>query len=138
MTAGPFALALSGLGTAQLNIGEYDKAIATLQRAVAVNELAFGNASINLVDPLKSLAEAYSTRGDFDRAQPLLERALRILEDAPSFLNRVHVDTLNRLALMLLNIGDQDGALKLFTKARDLGEQQLDSTQFLSPLAWMV
>ena len=131
VTSGPFALALSSLGTAQLNIGEYDKAIVTLQRGVAVNELAFGNASINLVDPLKSLAEAYSTRGDFDRAQPLLERALRILENAPSFLNRVRVDTLNRLALMLLNIGDEDAALKLFTQAKDLGEQQLDSTVIL-------
>jgi CHAT domain-containing protein/predicted metal-dependent hydrolase len=130
-TAGPFAIALNSLGTAQLNIGEYDKAISTLQRGLAVNELAFGNASINLVDLLKSLSEAYSTRGDFDRAQPLLERALRILENAPSFLNGVRVDTLNRLALMLLNIGDQDAALKLFTQAKDLGEKQLDSTAIL-------
>ena len=87
VSAGPFALALNTLGTAQLNIGEYDKAISTLQRSVAVNELAFGSASINLVAPLNSLAEAYRTRGDFDRAQPLLERALRILEGAPSFMN---------------------------------------------------
>jgi CHAT domain-containing protein/tetratricopeptide (TPR) repeat protein len=128
VTAGPFALALNNLGSAQLNIGEYDKGISTLQRGLAVNELAFGNASINLVDPLNSLAEAYSTRGDFDRAQPLLERALRLLEGAPSFLNGVRVSALNSLAWMLLNIGDDDAASKLFSQAKDLGEKQLDST----------
>ena len=128
VSAGQFASALNTLGTAQLNIGEYDKAIATLQRSLAVNELAFGSASINLVAPLNSLAEAYRTRGDVDRAQPLLERALRILEGAPSFMNSVRVDTLNSLAWTLLNIGDEDAALKLFSQARDLGEKQLGST----------
>ena len=54
-----FAIALNNLGSAQLNIGEYDKAIATLQRCLAVNELAFGSASINLVAPLNSIAVAY-------------------------------------------------------------------------------
>ena len=128
VSAGQFAIALNTLGTAQLSIGEYDKAISTLQRSLAVNELAFGSASLNLVAPLNSLAGAYRTRGDVDRAQPLLERALRILEGAPSFMNSVRVDTLNNLAWMLLNIGDEDAALKLFSQAQDLGEKQLGST----------
>src|SRR5438128_4454486 len=102
-SAGPFADALNTLGTAQLNIGEYEKAISTLQRSVAVNELAFGSASINLLTPLNSLAEAYRRRGDVDRVQPLLERALRILEGTPSFLNSAHVGTLNSLAWTLLS-----------------------------------
>ena len=36
ISAVPFAGALNNLGTAQLEIGEYDKAIATLQRSLAV------------------------------------------------------------------------------------------------------
>jgi CHAT domain-containing protein len=128
VSASQFADALNTLGTAQLNIGEYDKAIATLQRSVAVNELALGSASINLVFPLNSLAGAYRTRGDFDRAQPLLERALRILEGTPSLMNSVRVETLNSLAWTLLSIGDEDAALKLFSQARDSGEKQLGST----------
>src|SRR5437773_6480524 len=44
-----FARALNNLGSAQVDIGEYDKAIVTLQRSLAVTELAFGSASINLV-----------------------------------------------------------------------------------------
>jgi len=128
VSAGQFANALNILGTAQLSIGEYDKAISTLQRSLSVNELAFGNVSINLVAPLNSLAGAYRTRGDVNRAEPLLERAVRILEDAPSFMNSVHVDTLNNLAWMLLNIGDEPAALRLFSQALDLGEKQLGST----------
>ena len=127
-SASRFALALNNLGKTQLDIGKYDKGIATLQRCLAVNELAFGSASINLVAPLNSVAVAYRNRGDFDHARPLLERALRIVEGAPSFMNSNRVVTLNNLATALLDIGDEDAALKLFSQARDLGESELGST----------
>jgi len=45
VTVGPFARALNSLGRAQLNAGDYDKGIATLQRCLNVNESALGSAS---------------------------------------------------------------------------------------------
>src|SRR5262249_6022927 len=128
VTADPFAHALLSLGSAQRDIGEYDKGIATLQRCLAVNELAFGSASTSLVAPLNAVAVAYLNRGDFERGRPLLERALRILEGAPSFVDSQRIDTLNSLGNTLLYIGDEDAAFKLFSQARDLGEKQLGST----------
>ena len=129
-----FARALNNLGSAQVDIGEYDKAIATLQRSMAVTKSAFGSASINLVAPLNCVAAAHRNHGDLDRAQALLERALRILEGAPSDRNSQRVDVLNNLAITLLDTGDEDAALKSFNQARDLGEKQLGSSRV--PLAY--
>ena len=133
-----FARALNNLGSAQVFIGDYDTAIATLQRSLNVMEAAFGGASINLVAPLNYSAMAYCRRGDFERAQEFYERALRILQAAPTDENTEHVgehvDTLNYFAQMLLDEGQEDAAFKLFSQACELGESRLGATEL--PVAY--
>jgi tetratricopeptide (TPR) repeat protein len=109
-----FAGALHHLSAVQIEVGDYDKGIATLRRSLAITESSFGSASINLVSALNSLAVAYHQQGDFERTLPLLERAQRILKDAPPHKKGELVVGLNNLAELFRDLGKEAEALRLF------------------------
>src|SRR5256885_17142506 len=63
-------------------LGEYDKAEATILRAIAISEKTIGPDNVRLTDQLESLADIYVIKEEYAKAEPVYQRSLRIQEKA--------------------------------------------------------
>ena len=111
------AVTLANLGNAYMVLGDYVKAKALLERALAANEAANGPQHV-VATTLASLGNVYDALGDFVKAKALLERALAINETA---YGKHHVE----VAATLTNLGNAYGSLGDYRKKKLLLERAL-------------
>src|SRR5437870_5060886 len=62
------------------NQGQYKQAEPLYQRALAIDEKAFGPDHPDVARDLNNLAELYYNQGQYEQAEPLFKRALAIRE----------------------------------------------------------
>ena len=74
--------ALTNLGSAHADLGDAARAKELHERALAIQEAAYGADHVNVAPTLGNLGIAYQELGDAARAKELYERALAIQEAA--------------------------------------------------------
>lgn len=119
------ALALDRQATELGKIGKYAEAIVFAQRALALQERAFGPDHLNVARSLDALANLYLKQGRYVDAEPLMKRSLEIRERA---LGPNHPDTAElRLALALFhaNAGQNENALLVLNQSLAFKEKTL-------------
>jgi CHAT domain-containing protein/tetratricopeptide (TPR) repeat protein len=107
--------------------GKYADAIPLAQRALAINEKAFGTDDPNVATSLNNLAALYRAQGSYAEAEPLYKRALSIREKA---LGSDHPDVasvLDNLALLYHYQGRYAEAETLYGRALSIREKALGS-----------
>lgn len=120
--------------------GDYARAVPLYQRALAINEKAYGPNHPLVAFALNTLAGLYYDTGDYPRAAPLLQRALAVREKT---LGPEHPDvgqSLNNLALLYHTTGDDARAVPLYQRAlaireKTLGPEHLQVAETLNNLA---
>lgn len=116
------ALALRKLGRCAQTLGEYEIALAQLERARAIFEETGDEPGMAAC--LGDMGRVHSRRGDFDEAESHFERALEMLrrQDDP----RSEALALNQIGGVKLTRGDLEDALVLFREALDLRRKSGD------------
>jgi tetratricopeptide (TPR) repeat protein len=122
----PTSHLMNGLGCYRHGaLGAYASALPLFQRALAIEEKAFGPNHLDTATTLSNLAVLLRALGDLAAARPLLERALTIyeMELGPDHHHTSYV--LNNLALLLQTQGDLDAARPLYERALTIFEKKL-------------
>ena len=109
---------LRDLGGAYGDLGDHAKARDVLERALAIDERAYGRDHPNVARTLNNLGNAYGDLGDQAKKRDMLERALAINERA---YGRDHT----AVATTLGNLGNAYGDLGDPAKKRDMLERAL-------------
>ncbi len=120
--------------------GEYDGALGSAERALAIREKVLGPDHRDLVPTLNRIAILYKDQGRYTDAGPFFQRMLKIQE---TVLGPVHVDvanSMNMLANMYRSEGRDADAEPLFKRALEirekvLGPEDLDVAASLNNLA---
>ncbi len=113
------------LGTSQLNLGHFEKAIDLFSKARSTFAAELGPEHPETNRAVNNLGLAYQQAGKFDRAIPLLEEALAIQKTT---LGADHPDTLgtmSNVAVADLHSGKLDRALVLLKEALPLMKAKL-------------
>jgi len=116
--AGKAGVALFDLGNAYGDLGDPAKQRDMLERALAIEERAYGRDHTSVAATLMNLGNAHGDLGDHAKKRDMLERALAIKERA---YGRDHTS----VAATLMNLGNAHGALGDHAKARDVLERAL-------------
>jgi len=103
--------------------GRYGEAIPLAQRAVAIQEKAFGPGHPAVADSLNNLGFLYYQSGDYARAEPLLKRAIAIQESAFGPEHPGVADSVNNLAALYWTQGDYARAEALYSRALAIREK---------------
>ena len=116
--------ALNSLSSACLQLGDYRRARALLQRALAIQQAHYGDHHIELAATLGNLGTAHGALGGIHQARQLLERALVIQE---RHYGSEHVEVammLNQLGRVCGALGDHAKALAVLQRALRTMEAQ--------------
>jgi CHAT domain-containing protein/tetratricopeptide (TPR) repeat protein len=105
--------------------GRHADAVPLAERALALNEKAFGPDHPFVAGALNNLAELYRAQADYARAEPLLQRAVAIFEKAGGGSHPVVAVALSNLAALHKEKGDYARAGLLFRRALDIFEKAL-------------
>ncbi len=100
-----FAVPWGNIGFCQLQLGDVDKAVSSLKRALKYDK--------GFVQAMATLGSAYISQGDYDEAMPVLEKAVSL---QPTF-----GPAWNNLALVHIEKGDWKQAKKCLDKATEFG-----------------
>ncbi len=127
------------LGFTQLELGEAEAAIVSLERALAVQRAVFGRDSVRTLPTLIKLGEAHLALGRFDRLEELALEALELERRtlAPSEARRLNATSLRRAARAAL--ADFEGLLELDEDLiEELGDAmaQPERAAILHEIAW--
>ena len=106
--------------------GNYEKALAALQRSQTIKEGLFGKESKEVADCIHKTALIYEDLGDYVKAQPLFELGLRIRQ-AHSSEDGEFAICLRDLAHFLRKRGDVTNALALYQRAAAIVEKLPES-----------
>ncbi len=108
---------LDTIGAAYKNLGDYERAEATMIAAIAAQERAFGKDSPEESNTLRQLADLYRLRGKLADAETALRHALAIQRKrlAPDDSRIAH--TLNNLGLVVQAQGKTGEAERMFRQA---------------------
>jgi serine/threonine protein kinase/tetratricopeptide (TPR) repeat protein len=115
----------NALGFTQEGLGEYAKAVALHERALAERRQYLGPDHPDTLRSMNGLAAAHRSAGNWDKALPLLEETL---EGRRARLGPDHPDTLqsvNNLAAMYYSVGQVEKALPLFEQTLDAQKAKL-------------
>jgi len=120
--------------------GRYEEAIPLAERALAIQEKAFGPEHLEIATSLNNLAALYWTRGNYARAEPLYKRALAIQEKVFGPEHPAVAESLNNLGVLYWSQGDHARAEPLYKRAlaireKILGLEHPDVGQSLNNLA---
>lgn len=118
------AMALTGLGLAQMATGNVDGALRHARRALRIDEKNLGPDSPIVATDLINLAAVLKEGKAYDEARRLVERALRIDQKlGPDNAAAVARDE-NNLGAILRDLEDREGARRCFERAIALDEQR--------------
>ena len=110
---------LTAVGTAYVNLGQFDPAEPVLERALELRRGLFGTEHADVAGSLSALALLYGERGDYDSAQARYEDVLEIRQalDGPGSVEAAKV--LSSLGVLRTRKGEIDEAIPLFEDALD-------------------
>ena len=135
------ATILQTIGDTYLGIGEYDKAIEFLRRAIDLDTDLFGADQPETLSPMLSLACAYRERGQFSKTIPLIEK---VLEGQVKLFGLDSPETLDsefKLAIALRMASRLTEAVELFERVysvqvKKLGFEHQDTLNTKNSLTW--
>ncbi|MFO0757774.1 MAG: CHAT domain-containing tetratricopeptide repeat protein [Byssovorax sp.] len=119
------ARALTGQGRCYASIGNYDKAVPRMRRALAVAEKSLAPDGAAYGDFVELLGELLDESGAPDEALPLLQKALTIYENAQPFDPIRVADALHNLGARSAELGRVDEAERMLQRSATLREQAL-------------
>ncbi|EGD74102.1 kinesin light chain isoform 1 [Salpingoeca rosetta] len=106
-----------GLGNAYYSKGEYDKAIAFYEKALAITVETLGEKHPSTASTYNNLGSAYYSKGEYDKAIAFYEKALAITVETLGEKHPSTADTYNNLGSTYGSKGDFDKAVVCFEKA---------------------
>ncbi|WP_249352597.1 serine/threonine-protein kinase [Rudaea sp. 3F27F6] len=126
---------LSTLGNVYINLGKYDTALATLQKARGISAIASGDTSEATMQLDVDIARASNFKGDnFDQALALLDRVITLQRQLPP-------EQRSLLVLALTNRGGIEGQMNHYDQAEvslreavDLARKEADQPQLVDTL----
>jgi serine/threonine protein kinase/tetratricopeptide (TPR) repeat protein len=110
---------LETVGIAYQGIGEYEKSIEFLTRAVDNYCAVFGTDHPNSLGSLNNLAVGYLRAGNLPRAIALFKQTLEVRQKISPSYDRAALSNLHNLAEAYLRAGKLPEAIKLHEQARD-------------------
>jgi eukaryotic-like serine/threonine-protein kinase len=108
---------LDVIGGVYRQLGAFDGADATLGEALALREVIYGEAAVELAPTLRELALVRLARANYTAAESLARRALDLERRAGGASRGSTADAANVLARVLHQRGDYDGAQALYEEA---------------------
>jgi tetratricopeptide (TPR) repeat protein/CHAT domain-containing protein len=120
------ALALNYAGAVLHGQAAYDKALATLQRALALLRKANPPDNGQLAGTLNNIGAVYASRGEYARALDSYQRALELRKKLDPPQPAAVADSLHNLSTLYIRRGD-------YRQAQDYCKQALDIRQRLGP-----
>jgi serine/threonine protein kinase/Tfp pilus assembly protein PilF len=128
------------IGSVYRKLARYEKAEATLRRALAIREQQQPIEKAPLADCLHNLAATLYWQGNFTEAKGYYERSLALRREIYPADHRDIATSLTHLAACELEIGDPDMAHRLYTDAlnirtRLLGSEHEEVAQAMNNLA---
>ncbi len=102
---------------------QYEEALPLYQRALKIDEQAYGPNHPDVAIDLNNLAELYRDLGQYEEALPLCQRALKIREQVLGPNHPQVATSLNNLALLYKTQGQYGEALPLYQRALKIDEQ---------------
>ncbi|WP_201212731.1 tetratricopeptide repeat protein [Rhodocyclus purpureus] len=120
--------------------GDYPRATALVEEALAISERESGPGSTQTAKALNNLAALYHQQGQSARAVPLYRRSIAILERELGAEHAAVAIGLNNLAMLYKNLGQYDEAAPLYRRSlaireKTLGPEHLDVAVSLNNLA---
>jgi CHAT domain-containing protein/Tfp pilus assembly protein PilF len=117
------ALVLNTLGQTHQALGEYDKARAAFERALAIRERLLAPDDPAVATSLNNLALLFHVSGAYGNAEPLYQRALAIREKKLGADSPLVAQSVNNLAQLYKDRGDYVAARPLLERALALYEK---------------
>jgi tetratricopeptide (TPR) repeat protein len=114
---------LNNLGGYLNNRMELESARSVLERALAIDEKAFGPEHISVARNVNNLGSVLRGLGDLEGAKRCCERALKIDEKALGPEHTSVAIRVNNLGLVLNDLGDLEGAKRCFERALKIDEK---------------
>jgi len=104
--------------------GQYEQAVAPLERALALREGGYGTSHLEIAKTLLLLGDIHHLRGDLERAEPLLRRAVEIHEAAYG-KSSIHVaGPITVLANLYHSLGATSKAEPLLQRALEIRQDR--------------
>jgi CHAT domain-containing protein len=122
------ALALTDLGTTQLQVGQVSIGRSNLELAVALYEKALGAEHLDTLAALGNLAEAYRLIGLYDKTIDINKRILSAHEKRSNGKKEDSVIAMGNLASAYFESGEVNNALPLEIRALRIAEESDDVT----------
>ena len=138
--AGPSYDSVNAEATRLFRAGDYPRATALVEEALAISEKESGPGSTQTAKALNNLAALYHQQGQSARAVPLYRRSIAILERELGAEHAAVAIGLNNLAMLYKNLGQYDDAAPLYRRSlaireKTLGPEHLDVAVSLNNLA---
>jgi eukaryotic-like serine/threonine-protein kinase len=105
--------------------GEYDEALSSYRRALAITEELLGPSHANVGNIFAHIGSAQRERGDYEAAVTDLRRAVEVLEQALGPEHPRIAGVLNALGTVRMLQGEYDEALALYRRASAIAERSL-------------
>jgi tetratricopeptide (TPR) repeat protein len=121
----PIGRLLNQIGVYALGRAEYEKARAAFERALRIDERAFGPQDVRVGVRLTNLGNALKALGDLAGAKAAHERAVEIDEKAYGPDHPDVATDVNNLGSVLRHLGDLAGAKAAFERALAIDERAL-------------
>lgn len=120
------AKAITNLGIAQHNNGDYESALRNFMASIDIIERIDDNLSPSLVNPLQGLAATHAAVGRPDLARLAYQRAVHVthVNDGPH--NKDQVDILGSMAELHISQGDFEQAIDLQERVYTLQTRNID------------
>jgi len=127
------------LGVAQNNLGNQEKSLELLKRALHKHEANLGSENLESIHVLTELAQAENSLGKFPEAVEKLERAHKLLLDQLGHKDQRTIQCMSQLASSYTNAGEQSKGLDLQKEALKfanefLGPQDEETLEIMSRL----
>ncbi len=116
---------LNNLGRYLNNRMELASARSVLERALAIDEKAFGTEHTSVAIDVNNLGVVLDAQGDLEGAKRCFERALKIDEKALGPEHTSVARRVNNLGSVLQDQGDLEGAKRCYERALKIGEKAL-------------
>ena len=117
------AESLNNAGSYQQHLADFDEARKCLERALKINEKAFGIDHPRVARDVNNLGSVLLDMGEMEKARECFERALKIDEKAFGLDHPIVATMANNLGLVLRDMGEMEKAKRFFERALKVDEK---------------
>lgn len=114
------AALLQNLSQCYSEVGQFEKAIASSRKAVAIMERSYPGGNADLATCLVWLSTTLSTAGEYTEAIAQGNRALKMIDALPGDNSALAANALNNLALAYMATGNKSTAAEMLTRAYNM------------------